>query len=620
MPVRNRVGRRSPCVACYLLRVPSLCAHWLAAALAVLAASLACSGEPAMPVTMPAPTATPERAAAATATRTIVLTASPMPSPTPKATPSPAPTATPSPSPTVAPTPVPCSGVECIEPAPNLFEHRIWEQGESVRDDWRNGSFVLDPETGRIEGYRLKACADRGDCGLDRYYEGGRGSWFATLYDRGSDRGEDRWSALLNRETRESWHWPPCYLRLVAMSRARLLFEDRAGGDYCMPTGRFMLLNREMESIARFTVGDGEGDPRAIFSPDGLTIVLEVEDDVYLVPVDSVRPTLLFRPQPHDVLGEPGGAFIANSWLNWSTAPNIHIGIWYGGGDGGRVADGEWQERYFSWDGDPLPAPAESACAGTPSPDGRYVAVPEGEPVFSMYLWSPLPPNPWASVRIVDVATCEPILRVRSVRLRERVWVAAWLSTSDGFVVGVNDGYMIARIRPEPGLVRLPFEDESGPWDTGPDPAPTGDGCFFGYGPNVYDACEDRWFDYGWSSPDGPAGWGATYRERWFVPRYYWGEGWVEWLLLPPKMEFPPFDDEIAFRVTGTGSCLSLREQPDADAVVRDCLPDGSRLRFVKLEETLGYRPGLYRGSVWVYVRAESGVQGWVSHEYLEWD
>lgn len=607
MPRANRPQTHPcPCAACYRPRVLALRVRWPVVALAMLA--LACGGDPVAPVATPPPTATPEPTATATVAPTLTPVATSSPTPTPLATP------TPSPTPELMPTPVPCRGIECIEPAPDLFEHEVWEQGETVRDDWRNGSFILDPETGRIEGYRLKGCEFPDDCGLDRYYEGGRGSWFATYYDRGSDRGEELWSALLDRETRESWHWPSCYLRLVAMSRARLLFEDRAGGDYCMPTGRFTLLNRELESIAQFTVGDGEEDPRAVFSPDGLTIVLEVANDVYHIPVESALPTLLFRPQPHDVLGEPGGAFIANSWLNWSTAPNIHIGIWYGG----HHTDGELQERYFSWDGDPLPAPVDSACSGTPSPDGRYVAVPEGEPVFVMYLGAPLPPNPWASVRIVEAATCEPVLRVRSIRLHERVWVAAWLSTSDGFVVGVNDGYMIARIHPEPGLVRLPYPVKSGSWDAGPDPAPTGGGCYFGYGPNVYDACGDRWIDYGWSSPDGPAGWGATHRERWFVPRYYWGEGWTEWLLLPPKMEFPPFDDEIAFRVTGTGSCLFLREQPDADATIRDCQPDGARLRFVELEETLG--PGLYRGPVWIRVRAASGAEGWVAHEYLEWD
>ena len=561
-------------------------------ALLALAASLACGGEPPAPAATTAPTFT------ATATVAPV----PMPMATPTATPTPTATVAPAPM----PTPLPCQGVECIEPAPDLFERRVFEPGERI--DWPGGSFVLDSETGRIEGYRLADLAAGADLyGLDRHWDGGRGRWLTLLYDFGSHRGEDRWSALLDRETGAAWQWPSRYLRLVAMSRERLLFEDRSAA---VPTGRFTLLDRDMESIARFTVGEGEDHPDALFSPEGLNIALELSNTVYLVPVDSASPVFLFRPQPHDVLGEPSGAFIARN-RSWGSFSYVKIVTWY--------ADNKRTEQHFSWSGDPLPDPSASTCAGTISPDGRYVAVPIGDPVYVKYVTAPLPPNPWSSVLIVETATCEPILRVRSVRLYERAWSAAWLSTSDGFVVGVNDGYMVARIHPHPELVRLPIAGGSGPWDIGPEPAPTGGGCYFGHGPNVYDACEDRWFDYGGSGLDGPAGWGATHRERWFVPSSYWGEGWVEWLLLPPKLELPPFDDEIAFRVTGTGSCLSLREEPDREAPVRDCQPDGARLRFVKLEEALSYRGGLYGDPVWVYVRAGSGLEGWVSREYLEW-
>ena len=207
-------------------------------ALLALAASPACGGEP------PAPAAT------------VV--------PPPRATVAPAP----------MPTPLPCQGVECIEPAPpDLFERRVFEPGERI--DWPGGSFVLDSETGRIEGYRLADLTSGADLyGRDRYYDGGRGRWLTLLYDRGSHRGEDRWSALLDRETRAAWQWPSRYLRLVAMSRERLLFEDRSAADHGyvggVPTGRFTLLDRDMESIARFTVGEGEDDPDALFSPDGL--------------------------------------------------------------------------------------------------------------------------------------------------------------------------------------------------------------------------------------------------------------------------------------------------------------------------------------------------------------
>ena len=165
----------------------------------------------------------------------------------------------------------------------------------------------------------------------------------------------------------------------------------------------------------------------------------------------------------------------------------------------------------------------------------------------------------------------------------------------------------------------------------GPDPAPTGDGRHFGYGSRVYDAAGDRW-----SGPDdahGPFWWGASHRERWSHSYIYWGEGSLHWLLLPPKIEYPPFAEETAFRVAGTGSCLRLREEPGEDSRVLACLPDGERLLFVESDaepEQDQYgnfqtpHPSLSEtwrmGGPWVRVRTEDGAEGWVSHGYLEHD
>ena len=95
----------------------------------------------------------------------------------------------------------------------------------------------------------------------------------------------------------------------------------------------------------------------------------------------------------------------------------------------------------------------------------------------------------------------------------------------------------------------------------------------------------------------------------------------------PPEIEFPPFDDDFVFRVARTGSCLYLREHPDEQAAVLDCLPDGSRVVS---------RPGLhqfedreigpiwtavnddYTAMRWIHVRTESGADGWVAIEYLD--
>ena len=127
--------------------------------------------------------------------------------------------------------------------------------------------------------------------------------------------------------------------------------------------------------------------------------------------------------------------------------------------------------------------------------------------------------------------------------------------------------------------------------------------------------------------------WGDSHRERWFSIGY-WGEGYVNWLLLPPKIEYPPFGEEIAFRVARTGSCLRLREEPGESGRVLACLPDGERLLFAERAAEAGEfasspHPSLstadqrtYFGAdtAWVYVRTADGAEGWVSHDYLDHD
>ena len=53
----------------------------------------------------------------------------------------------------------------------------------------------------------------------------------------------------------------------------------------------------------------------------------------------------------------------------------------------------------------------------------------------------------------------------------------------------------------------------------------------------------------------GSGEWDTVLREGWFG-------GVFEWALLHPRIEFPPFDNELSFVVARTGGCVDLREQP----------------------------------------------------------
>ena len=485
-------------------------------------------------------------------------------------------------------------GLDRILPAPGAFTHRTFEDGEAI--DWRHGVFVLDVETGLTEGYAV--------AGVERDgipYDVHPGGWIALG------------SLLLDRKTGQSWRWPGSVLSLEAASEERLLFEELDGGE---STGHFILANRELDEVARFSVDARDEDPYALFSPDGQAIALARGDTVYVVPVESVQPVALFTAEPYD------GA--VDSWLRrWDTT-GLYVRVWYHHDRKDGKID-RTENHYFRWDGGAR-LHMHTPCPGTLSPDGRYAGRGSGGPYLGSYRGYMYRENPWPSVVITDAETCAPIFRVRSAYWGKVFWDARWLSTSDGFVVGVREGYAIARVGSEPALTPLPTG-----W-SGPEPAPTAGDRYFGYAHRVYDAVEGRWrgpSDVGW----GPFGWGDSHRERWFFIEY-WGEGWVSWLLLPPKIEFPPFSDEIAFRVARTGSCLRLREEPGEESRVLRCLPDGARLLFAERDAEAGEaerhtgspHPSLAEtGSEWpwrwwVHVRTEDGAEGWVSHDYLDHD
>ena len=145
------------------------------------------------------------------------------------------------------------------------------------------------------------------------------------------------------------------------------------------------------------------------------------------------------------------------------------------------------------------------------------------------------------------------------------------------------------------------------------------------YGPGVYDVDEERWSGPGEVSW-GESWWGDTHRERWFTIREFRGGVEHRQILLPPKIQLPPFDDEIALRVAGTGGCLALREEPGTDNPTRECLPDGERLILAEPDTPRDdSRPfhtsiGVAEATLWVHVRTEPGVEGWVNHDYLEHD
>ena len=636
---------------------------------------------------MPRTTATPKRTATPAATATPSPT--PAPTPSPVVTSTPAPTATPTaptPSPSAAPALTPCAGFECVERAPGAFEHRTWEPGEAI--DWTEGAFALETLAGRVHGYRVgppytEAPWDEGPTDyrvLSRRWVGAR------VTDKpphlpGYPSIHGPVYLLLDRETLQVWRWPGRALNLAALSDDHVLFQDRSDGS-------FTLMTREGEATTQFSLRRVEGnlDEYSFFSPDGRTLVISVRvgashggERVYRMPVTASRPEVLFEPEAPDgcrvitARANYSGAQPAwgqkGSWndyysIGWAENPGpeprmILVDVHYYCPEQDRNGS-EW--RLFSWEGDALPvvaetgyagsilgspsegqdATAEPPCGGSPSPDGRYVAWQEGYP--GGHKWhGHYPENPpWNQVVIADAETCEPVLRVLSAYTYQGYWEAQWLPNSEGFVVGVLGGHAVARVHPEPGLVRLPTVPPGPLSAQGPVPAPTSDGRYFAYEfAGVYDAARDRWISPGFALPAdspphayreafrnwGPVLWGETHDELRYGSgewdRGVLNEGWLgvifDWALLHPRIEFPPFDNELSFVVARTGGCVDLREQPGEGALALDCLPDGTR---VSLSCGAGCyaspHPSSYLDHTLVRVRTAADLDGWVPLDYLD--
>ena len=280
-------------------------------------------------------------------------------------------------------------------------------------------------------------------------------------------------------------------------------------------------------------------------------------------------------------------------------------------------------------------AQGETTCQGRLSPDGRYVAQQWGEPVSIKYVYPHAVLHTVPSIVFADAKTCEPIYRVLNAYAYEIFWEGQWLSNSEGFVLGVEDGYAVAPARPGPELVYLPPVPIGANWSKGPVPAPTGDGRYFAYDfAGVYDSQKNQWILTGFNMPWGPFVWGETHEEM----RYqvgYWGEGSVGWSLSEPRIEFPPFE-EVASHVATTGSCLNLRKEPGSEAAVLGCLPNGTRVTLVVPPREAvhcmhqpgfdGCLPATYMeyGSgwrlYWVYIRAADETEGWVAYARINAD
>ena len=602
-------------------------------AMLVLAALLALAcGAPDAPA--PVPTATPTATVTATVSQpatptptpampTPTVTATPTPTVTPTVAPTPTPTATPTPAPSPTPTSTPPATpaplAELAEPAPDGFEHRTFEPGEEI--DWgdvqdvQGAIFFMDTRTGHIEGYRKAELAS-----VD-------GSW---LWLDGEER------LLFDRQGERIWRLVES--RLVAAEGERMLMAASDG---------YILTDREFQEIVSFPFPISEPSRResAIFSTDKQKIALMVDELVHIFDIENRELMMIFELSGDEELGIPYRVNLSSV----ARGEQILITILYCRKEDDLCVFNDAGHRY-TWEGEELPWDHRWTDL---APDGRHAAWEERCLANSDAGFH----ESWPAVVVIaDTETGEILFRVRSAILNYDGYDlggSRWLPSGDGLVVNTSRGFRIVRVRPVPELVDPPVPPP-GLYGS-PLPAPVGDDRFFSYGHiGLYDAHEDRWSivrlpERYWTTffifdAPGPDPWGSTDREMRFAMNIGGAHGVSVCVYAgSPRIEFPPFGDENVLRVVRTGSCLHLRAEPQLEAGILDCLPNGTRLHpkmSAEWAEEWG-DGGWYEGftgpslewacvkpgecsaygshGYWVYVRAPSGVEGWVALRYLDW-
>ncbi len=402
----------------------------------------------ATPTSTVTPTATPDASATPRATT------APSPTPTVSPTPEPGPAATTSPSPTPTATPqleaAPTGQLaDLIQPAPAAFEQRTFVSGERI--DWSEGIFLMDPETGQIQGYRLADWEERADVRgfsaarqfLPSYaVYGSRNRWITT---RGSGP-----NVLLDRARDAVWRLPD-HLELITASQDRLLLRDTRYLD-----GDDVLADTEFNEI-----GTLKRTLEPQFSPDGRHLLLAGEGTVSVFDLEAWTETVLYQSAAHPDWGMP--ARVTQTLSRAGEEILVHIVYEESAGGGWQRAPREW--RRFNWDAEtlstlvsPIAVDPDTATAYSYAPDGRHVVRQEEGYDIGFYEAG----EAWPSVVVADAATGEPLFRVRSASLQFRGDSADWLATGDGLVLRTapttcgQTGPVLLRIRPEPEIERLP--------------------------------------------------------------------------------------------------------------------------------------------------------------------
>ena len=545
-------------------------------------------------------------------------------------------------SPTPGQSASPSGGQLPLRPAPDAFVRLSYTPGQAI--DAKSGVFFMDTQTGAVEGWRLSDAmilADGDDpancCFSNTVSDDNRFIFMRT----------SKTSWLLDRRSGKAVSWNPADMAFVASSPRYLLFERaaRPGSD---PNpeydGRYTLVDENFASVSTFKLErGGRGIPHVLFSPDERTLIIPAgnkswSDYTSLQQVDvatgAVRRLAELPAAPSNyAMGPPKFESLAGGS---EFAVAVHYSREYNAPQG---AEGELPSRIllrrYSWNGSMLSEFELPTTGVSLSPDGKLLAYDQAE--RTSFGGSEGLSEYWSNVVIADGHTGAELLRVRSASLYlgDGLGDAKWLADSSGLPIAVRasspreEGVPLWRYRgfalllPNEGRIeRLKLAEDD---LLAPIPSPDRPELFAvghagvlerGTGKRVSATVpSDVWFSH-------VPPWGSTSAElRFALPHGAHGVGY-RGTFLAPRIEYPPFDNRLAIRVSGTGSCLNLRPSPSLSAATSVCLADGTELALspsAAESPYLGLAAWVAEDTTWIRVRAASGDEGWASSEYLAW-
>lgn len=479
--------------------------------------------------------------------------------------------------------------------------HVRYAPGEDV--PWDPGLFLLDVESGKVEGWvrSLAALSEEerstawlsGD-DLDVSPSNRFLSLPGILYDRRTGRAYRIDGSLAG------W-WG-------SGSDERLLLRDARVDAY-------VVVNGSLEPVAQLPIPAGDHSISAV----GRYILVDERGSsrtFHLVNLeDEADPRVHTRVLPWEPFGEPGWDY------RIELLDNLVVFVGSGGDSACHVTRYDLEGVPFS----DQTIPCQPAWLARISPDGRLIVTVTFDSLED-FAYDRLPVG--AVLSILDAATGATVARILGAHpLWFQEWKIpdreTWLADSSGIIVRTRHGWRVA------GL--------DGTWGSAPGwPSPDDPELFLDDAQGRAFAAVNQHGDARASLPFGPpsaaipdpgspahpvleesAGWGAQSDTLRVWTLYYHPLSWDDYDGTPPLapvIELPPFDDRLLVEVV-VDTCLHVREEPGHYTPIVTCLPNGAVAETDDFERV---HNGVWI-DFWMHIRTADGIKGWVAADYLRW-